>query len=213
MRGDSRRDLYSKALALCGLGALAGAGAVVDYWPVAVRFPSAPAPVVRDVAVPPTPRVSDDVFVTLASLLDTAPSPAQTRQTPVAPRPYASVRATDVPDRVGESPAPLPVATPGLLRVGTPVALETLPLPAFVSARQEMPEPAMVPARLAAPVDDRRLEVGMVPMADTGTEPGMLSSAFRKTGTSIVRTGLRTGTSLVDAVRVVGGAVRRAWPN
>ena len=35
MRGDSLRDLYAKVIAVVGLGVLAGAGALVDYWPSA----------------------------------------------------------------------------------------------------------------------------------------------------------------------------------
>ena len=40
MRGDSLRDLYAKTLAVLGLGLLAGAGAVVDYWPVGSSAPA-----------------------------------------------------------------------------------------------------------------------------------------------------------------------------
>jgi hypothetical protein len=35
----------------------------------------------------------------------------------------------------------------------------------------------------------------------------------KRTGTSIARTGRRTGASIVEAFRVVSGAVRRALPN
>jgi hypothetical protein len=41
----------------------------------------------------------------------------------------------------------------------------------------------------------------------------MLTGAFKRTGTSIVRTGVRTGASIFDALRVVSGAVRRALPD
>src|SRR5690606_234841 len=51
VRGDSRRDLYAKTLALCGLGLLAGTGALVDYWPVGMKLPLA----VTDPAVRPSP--------------------------------------------------------------------------------------------------------------------------------------------------------------
>ncbi len=211
VRGDSRRDLYSKALALCGLGALAGAGAVVDYWPVAVRFPAAPAPLVHDLGtVPPAPRMAEDAFAVLASLIDVT---RDTRQPSRAPA--AQAVSTLQPAVVGapELRAPLPVSTAALFDIGTPIALEMLPAPVLVSARQEMPEPVIVPAGLVAPAQAPRLDNGFASAADGGDEPGLLASAFRKTGSSIVRTGVRTGSSLVDVVRVVGGAVRRAWPD
>lgn len=43
MRGDSLRDFYAKTLAVVGLGLLAGAGAIVDYWPVNEELPTTPA--------------------------------------------------------------------------------------------------------------------------------------------------------------------------
>jgi hypothetical protein len=42
VRGDSLRDLYAKTLAVVGLGLLAGAGAIVDYWPVSEPWPAVP---------------------------------------------------------------------------------------------------------------------------------------------------------------------------
>lgn len=45
MRGDSLRDFYAKTLAVVGLGLLACAGAIVDYWPVNEELPTAPAAV------------------------------------------------------------------------------------------------------------------------------------------------------------------------
>jgi hypothetical protein len=49
--------------------------------------------------------------------------------------------------------------------------------------------------------------------AASGGQGSFITSAFRRTGASIVRTGVKTGSSLVDAVRVVGGVVRRALPD
>ena len=40
MRGDSLRDFYAKTLAVLGLGLLAAAGAIVDYWPVSGALPT-----------------------------------------------------------------------------------------------------------------------------------------------------------------------------
>jgi hypothetical protein len=46
-----------------------------------------------------------------------------------------------------------------------------------------------------------------------GDDDGLLTGAMKKTGASIVRGGAKTGTSIVEAFRVVGVAVRRALPN
>jgi hypothetical protein len=42
---------------------------------------------------------------------------------------------------------------------------------------------------------------------------GFLGSAFKRTGTSIVKTSMKTGGSIFGAVRVVGSAVRRVLPD
>jgi hypothetical protein len=55
--------------------------------------------------------------------------------------------------------------------------------------------------RLAAPVS---------PDEDSDS---FLTSAAKKTGASIVKTGVKTGASIFDAVRALSGAVRRALPN
>jgi hypothetical protein len=44
-------------------------------------------------------------------------------------------------------------------------------------------------------------------------EDGLLAGALKKTGTSIVKTGVKTGSSLLVAFRAVGGAVRRVLPD
>jgi hypothetical protein len=75
VRGDSRRDLYAKALAVLGLGLLAGAGALVDYWPVHIGIPA-----VRDVmALPPDlprPVVTASTFENRTLLALAPPAPA-----------------------------------------------------------------------------------------------------------------------------------------
>lgn len=55
MRGDSLRDLYAKTLAVVGLGLLAGAGAIVDYWPVGGELPAVPVAARLNFGVPDRP--------------------------------------------------------------------------------------------------------------------------------------------------------------
>src|SRR5262245_40126820 len=59
MRGDSVRDLYAKALALVGLSLLAGAGAIVDYWPVSGDMPRVVAAPNRLPSVARVPRAAN----------------------------------------------------------------------------------------------------------------------------------------------------------
>jgi hypothetical protein len=205
VRGDSRRDLYSKTLALCGLGMLAGAGALVDYWPVGVRFhvPTTPR-FSTSSATPPSVAASDDPLVMLSALLD----------------PPVSVPTTQPPDRTHVLTAPqlasvdyesLPVVAVGY-DLGPAVDVGSMPTPAFVSVRSDAP---MVPGdqvHLMAPGPEH-FDNGFPQAAATDSGSGIITGAFRKTRTSIVRTGAWTGSSVVGAVRVVGGMVRRALPD
>lgn len=77
MRGDSLRDFYAKTMAVLGLGLLACAGAVVDYWPVSGDLPTTPA--VTGLA-PSTP-------VLVQNLDQTIPAPTFVRAGTVRPRP------------------------------------------------------------------------------------------------------------------------------
>ena len=48
---------------------------------------------------------------------------------------------------------------------------------------------------------------------ENGGDPGgMFSGAFKKTGQSIVKGGVKTGASIVDAMRAVSGAFKKVWP-
>jgi hypothetical protein len=202
VRGDSRRDLYSKALALCGLGVLAGAGALVDYWPVGLRFPLAASPAVASPAGASLTPSDADALSVLAGLLD-------------APR-QSAVAATGA-DTLAEPPVllvsyeSLPTTDAGF-DIGTPVEIESLPAPAFVNVRNEVPILPGSPVQLTAPAIAHGADEDFT-RAASGGHGGFITSAFRRTGASIVRTGVKTGSSLVDAVRVVGGVVRRALPD
>lgn len=195
VRGDSRRDLYSKALALCGLGVLAGAGALVDYWPVGIRFPSS-ASFASDQTTALAPlAVPDDAFERVA-LRASGSRPAL-------------VMAKDEP-----SLKPLPVSLSDL-DFGRRVDVAELPPPAFVNVRHEMPlfqGPTVV---LTAP--DAALSAPHTVLAANVSgdddRDGFLKTAFRRTGNSILWTGMKTGSSLVGAVRIVSNVVRRALPN
>lgn len=208
VRGDSRRDLYSKTLALCGLGLLAGAGALVDYWPVGVRFPLAASPVFPAAAVTASDTSVDDPMTVLAGLLA---APAQRRATPT--QDIININNTrSEPVLMLASYESFPTMDLGF-DIGTRVDVERLPAPAFVSVRYESSMLPGAPVQLTGPAP-ARLDRAFPQAADTDDSGGgFLAAAFRKTGTSIVRTGVKTGTSLVDAVRVVGSVVRRALPN
>jgi len=199
VRGDSRRDLYSKVLALCGLGVLAGAGAVVDYWPVGIRFPATESPlaVVPAAAVPA--HDADDPLTVLAGLLE---APRTSRQPALSGGPDAPIPVT--PDAPYESLPALPVG----FAIGTAIAIQSLPAPAFLNVRHEVPVLPGEPVRLEAPLPHVRST-----LASADRQGGFLGTAFRKTGSSLVRTGVKTGASVVDAVRVVGGLFRRVLPD
>jgi len=194
VRGDSRRDLYSKALALCGLGVLAGAGALVDYWPVGIRFPSSPS-------------FASDQTTALAPLA--VPHDALER---VAVRASVSHPSQVLP-KDQPSLEPLPVSLSDL-DFGRQVHVAELPPPVFVNVRREIPlfqGPTLV---LTAP-EAATTEPVTVLAANVSDDDrdGFFKTAFRRTGSSIVWTGVKTGSSLIGAVRIVSNVVRRALPN
>ena len=198
MRGDSRRDLYAKTLALCGLGVLAGAGAVVDYWPVGVRFPAI-APLVGQPAslMPPISRSAE--FAPIESSTDlvvraaAAQTPARSSEPAVV---YASLPATRALNR----------------GFGEAVELNRLPVPQFVAVSRDIPPMNDVYPELYAPVPQLLADRTSSGPGDS-SDDGFLGSAFKRTGTSIVKTSMKTGVSIFGAVRVVGSAVRRVLPD
>jgi hypothetical protein len=203
VRGDSLRDLYAKTLALLGLGVLAGAGALVDYWPVGVRVPDAgPALDLPALArpLPVSDRLSEHVqnagtprsstHVTLSG--QQTSSQTVYRSLPVIPASESGV---------GE---PVGLAVP-VTRTAMVVPAASLESALVLTDRYE-------PHLTLTPADPIALPPPTMASADTDSD-GFITGAFKKTGTSIVRTSVKTGTSIFDAVRVVGGAVRRALPN
>ncbi len=185
-------------LAILGLGALAVAGAVVDYWPVSSEIPRVGS--VRGLApAPPAMRRA----ASLAFPVTPAPTSAvrpRWRQQPIEPV------ATKAEYTVSST-------TNGVLPAGELVAFTAPPSPSLrLLVAEEAPAVEVgltalpmlrtsadaVPQALRAPTDER---------AD-----GFLTGALKKTRESIVKTGAATGGSIVDAFRGVMGAFKKVSP-
>ena len=218
MRGDSLRDFYAKALALVGLGMLAGAGAVVDYWPATVDVPR----------VARTPQVNLPEPVRLASV--PSPRPISMRASlPIAPvgqpgepLPRSLSEAAAMPSMTPAAtiataePVPVPrsfaaLETPVPLVAGESIALAAAPamapvaMPAAETVAVEL-EPIDPPVQRDAPAA-AALRAGAAPPPD-----GFFSGALKKTGASIVKGGAATGASIADAFRSVFGAFKKVSP-
>lgn len=207
MRGDSLRDLYAKALALVGLGALAMVGALVDYWPTRVPMPAVSAaslagsddglqalPIGAFGEMPPVPRGAADV-VRLAAVR----TPVRTDASLSFRRPVGAFRVSRGMDAV---------AIPAVSLNRPPVDADGLALAAALDT--DGVEVAIQPPDVL--LASNHTPLSAVDAGDDG-DPGMFTGAFKRTGTSIVRTGVKTGASIFDALRVVSGAVRRALPD
>jgi hypothetical protein len=231
VRGDSLRDLYAKTLALVGLGMLAGTGALVDYWPVGTRLPMG-ADVSRRLDVAPSSvDATGESEVAAVAAPAHAAIRASVRRTPARSLDPAGAALTAVTDaqRLADpespapaDPAPLPFSTntmAGLIAstvlLGPPTASEMA-----TPRRMAIEPPAIAVAAALHDLDDiaegeATGEVGVLTaLADARKEPGdgLITGAFKRTGSSIVKTGARTGASIFDAVRVVSGVMRRAIP-
>jgi hypothetical protein len=128
VRGDSLRDFYAKTLAVLGLGVLAGAGAIVDYWPVSQDVPDvhavaglmSPAPVlVQDLnqQIPAPPPVVRRVpaAMTVAAEFNGVPDAAMFALDPMpAPDDFLRVEQGVTPlilvDTLEIAPAPVAAA-------------------------------------------------------------------------------------------------------
>ena len=196
MRGDSLRDFYAKALAILGLGLLAGVGALVDYWPVAAGTPALVAGPALGPALPALPKAAN---------LPIVPRPAV-----VAPRRVVAPAPVPVPESI------VALAATGDVPVGEPVP--------FV-ARVEFLAPAVVPAvevpavpvELLAPPPIVEFVPALTPppmrlAASAQDDSGFLMGALKKTGAGIVKTGAVTGASIADAFRGVVGAFKKVSP-
>jgi len=196
VRGDSLRDLYAKTLAVLGLGLLAGAGAIVDYWPVGS---SAPA-----IASPGLPH--PDLAVLTQNLDQTIPLPAVRRLPHVV-----EVRGTIHARNVGSARFVTPVAEPAS---NATVASAPQPLPAL-----RAPIDSQWPAAMAsANWTQAAVDLDMAPPL-AAPAPGLIGGAIRKTKDSLVRASAVTGSTIVvtgstiaDALKGVGGAFRKVTP-
>lgn len=205
MRGDSLQDLYAKVAAVLGLGLLALSGAVVDYWPVNGPLPrvaaALPAPQLGLARATP---VSTSFFTTSVRRSD------RTRVTSVAPSPAQVVTVAETP--ITSLPlADTLIAERSASRELTPTVATSVPaqpVPLDLPDGSEPPVPMGLHA-MAAAVSASHSGAGTV--EDSGDD-GFLTSTVKKTGTSIVRTGVRTGSSIRDAMRVIGVKVRAVFP-
>lgn len=206
MRGDSIRDLYAKTLALMGLGVLAGAGALVDYWPSGVRLP-----VVESRFLQPETSlafaVPEGAFG--SELPQTASRPAPRARTFDSP---AISLATFIP----ETAVPL-FTEANADAVLTIAAVRTPALVPVTFAPQDSLDPLGEEVTLSEPPatwTESTLALSTAPVViSAADDSGMLSGMVRATKSSLVVTGRKTGASIVGAFRAVGGAVKKAIPN
>lgn len=197
MRGDSVRDLYAKALALLGLAVLAGAGALVDYWPVQGSFP-----VVSFSYSQPSPLAPLAARVALASPVAVALAQPRVTAPPVVAA--APVAAT-----------PLPAETE--MRVVTVAADESVAAPT-PAAEIPAPTPAAVASPVADPFQttvsdtDPSFSLAVEPMAapkvshsdDLVLPPS--TNVFQKAGNQVLNVGFSVGTGLAKSFSAFGTA-------
>jgi hypothetical protein len=208
MRGDSIRDFYAKTLALLGLGVLAGTGALVDYWPSGVAMPA----VESGLSLPQTAR--------------SLPVPAVIPEFRPAVSRTAAVREVSAPEPVvvelAEAPRlpVLPIASMTEMVLLEAVNLSrpaaSMPVETFAASFDDaalgqeivLSQPTVVRASTTL-----ALAGSAMSSSEGEGHDGLITGAVKRTGTSILRTGRKTGASIVEAFRVVSGAFRRALPN
>lgn len=200
MRGDSIRDFYAKTLALLGLGVLAGTGALVDYWPSSsVSLPVADAALML-------PDVARSMPVPTSDFSPVLHAAAWTSRPSSRPAP-ARTPALEIQTSTDDVSFGQPVALNEL--AARPASFTLAPLSAsggrevsFIEPSQ--PEPIATMAMLTEPT---------ATMAVDDDRDGFLTGAVKRTGTSIARTSVKTGSSIWDALRAVPGFVRKVLPN
>lgn len=202
MRGDSLRDLYAKTLALFGLALLAGVGALVDYWPA-----SSVLPVVASPKLIPAPSALPTVASLGVARIAPDPSPAPRarrgpiaviRRAPVRPAFVVALDSLPVADDLSLARG-VSLGEPPLPAVVTPVAATRVSASEIALPAAPEPPPPLGPIPPDAPLVDRSPD-GFL---------GNATSAFKKTGESIVNTTVKTGASILKAFGLVGGAFKK----
>ena len=207
MRGDSLRDLYAKVIAVVGLGVLAGAGALVDYWPSGGTLPrvatekggpaiAGPLPVAAVGTVAELPRPGVGRTARIQSLAAEAAQPSSARTADL--NTLASLPLADSIDLTGSAAAAL---------VAPPVALQ----PSVPTSAQEQNDVPVSDDVTANALTNSPVRLSAVSVSEDDGE-GFIVGAAKKTRDSIVRTSRKTGASIFDAFRFVGGAMKKALP-
>lgn len=205
MRGDSLRDFYAKTLAVLGLGLIAGAGAVVDYWPTGLRMPAASSPSIARITVPALPqnlnqKVPEPTFV-VSREAEPVASTGRVRWPAFGskPQPRAiAIRAavfTPAPGSAAPPPEPAPVAD----KTAKPV----VPVSYTTPLNQLAPE-----ILVASSITSEQLDAA----ADRPDPVGFIGGALKKTKDSLAKTGAVTTASFSNAVRGVVGAFKKVSP-
>jgi hypothetical protein len=203
VRGDSRQDLYAKALALLGLGVLAGAGALVDYWPADLNVPRTASALIRPA------RLHALAIPQALPVLPAASAPGSVRGTlqraviVTAGMPAAILDAA-ADARVSLAPPPPSTfdvpAVPVAAVPARPVELSAPPTPEFDDESDDVIEPPVRQLSGSQNADD-----GFFLTDAFKTAGGSIANA----GGTIVTAGVKTGQSLAGALRVAAGAVRK----
>jgi hypothetical protein len=204
VRGDSLRDRYAKGLALLGLGMLASAGAVVDYWPTVGRLPLVP-PAEREILAQVQEPARDPLAIVIPAQAQATRLATVSRAHPI-PVPVPAISVAQPPVLVGQ-----PVALVAPVASAEPVYGPAEPLATLVSAEP----PTQIGAAsslILPPLVTSRNAVDWPAEADHH-DGFPIPGAVKTAGASILRTSARAGASVFDAFRSLGGTLLRALPN
>lgn len=209
MRGDSLRDFYAKVIAVFGLGVLACAGALVDYWPSASSLPRVAASADSPLLGGPLPVPVSQVAAKRPMIVRTADVARRDVPPAAASGDFTEADAIVVVDE----PAPrrlLATSHSIAFAHGTGV---TLAAPPVVMAPAAVDNDALADVAVTQ-VEARNHELPFLPPVVTTSEDagGFFTGAVKKTRDSIVRSGRKAGASIFDAFRFVGSAMKKALP-